>query len=119
MTPEFFGCLEVETCCRCLAAPARYMTGHVTYGEHLVFAGWCKPCLDELMSAAGALTRELARPKGRQEMARCTVTGWSGHWVPAMGLRIHGSPSAKALRAAETGGRLLNRYMAPKQESKL
>ena len=46
--------------------------------------------------AVAALEAEGWAPSVRQ-IVDSTIMGWCGHWVPAMGLRLRGSPSASRL----------------------
>jgi hypothetical protein len=110
---ELDGSLEVETCCRCLAQPARFLTGHVTRGPHIVAAGWCEECHEELHGshstrfyalAAAAIGEKIDRSV--RSFLESTCMGWCGHWVPAMGLRLRGSPSIAAARAAKREQRI-------------
>lgn len=99
---EFWGCLETTACCLCLRAPGRFYGGHVTHGEHKVIAGWCEPCRARLDKACCARLRDVARPWTVSEFMACDLVGWCGHWVDAMGMRLRGSPSMRAVsRAAE------------------
>lgn len=109
---EFFGSLEVDVCCRCLSAPARYFGGHVTCGPHLVTAGWCEACSDELHGSACTRMMAIARkalgeaPFSVRRFLDSTIMGWCGHWLPAMGLRVRGSPSMAAVRGARREQRI-------------
>lgn len=91
MTLDFAGCLETDLCVRCLDASVRYRTGHVTIGPHLVHAGWCDACFIALRMDRLKTVDELRSVPGR---------GWSGHWVPAMGLSIVAAPTARAAECA-------------------
>lgn len=119
---EFNGSLEVEVCCRCLAAPARWIGGHVTRGPHIITAGWCEGCRDELHGsnctrfvalAIHALGERLDRSVRGFLDSSCM--GWCGHWVPEMGLRVRGSPSKAAVRAAHREQRIEDARPAPRE----
>ena len=105
MSWEFFGLAETDKCTRCLVSPATHFTGHLTLGSHIVAAGWCRACVDEQLDSGCTQYRAIARaaleaegwaPSVRQ-IVDSTIMGWCGHWVPAMGLRLRGSPSASRL----------------------
>jgi hypothetical protein len=118
---EFYGSLEVDVCCRCLARPARWFGGHVTYGPHIVTAGWCQECNDELHGSSCTRLYAIASAALGEKIDRrvravldSTCMGWCGHWVPSMGLRIRGSPSKAAVRGAQREQRIATRPPAPR-----
>lgn len=121
MGAEFYGSLEVDMCCRCLASPARWFGGHVTHGPHVVTAGWCEPCNEELHGshctrlyaiAAVALGERVGRSV--RAFLDSTCMGWCGHWVAAMGLRLRGAPSMASVRAGRREARIANLHPSPR-----
>lgn len=102
MSWEFYGLPETDNCTRCLVTPARCFSGHLTMGSHIITAGWCRECASEEMLGSAcsqyvALARAALEADGWQPTTRqiidSTLMGWCGHWIPAMGLRLRGSPS--------------------------
>lgn len=118
-----YGSIEVDVCCRCLAAPARCFGGHVTHGPHIVLAGWCQECNEEMHGSASVRLHDVARkareareghPPTLERFLHCTIMGWCGHWVPAMGLRLRGSPDIASMRAARREQRIARNRPPPR-----